>query len=70
MAQSAPCSDLEASLIGARISLFAKLGNLGHKLLVWRDVGRADRQPGEAVCEVRCKSWSTGICGTRLQDGR
>jgi hypothetical protein len=43
MAESAPYSSPEASLIGAQISLFAKLGNLGHKLLVWRDVGCADR---------------------------
>ena len=29
MAESAPCSGYEGSLIGARTSLFAKLGNLG-----------------------------------------
>gem|GEM_PF-5435159 len=45
MAESAPCSGRKASLIGARISLFAKLGNLNPKLLTLRYIVAAIGHP-------------------------
>jgi hypothetical protein len=49
MADSVPCAGREDSLIGKRISLFAKPGNSGRKRLVCHDAADAERQLREAI---------------------
>jgi len=49
-----PCSAETASLFGGKISLFAKLGKLGSKSLIWREARREVRQSNRAICRFRC----------------